>query len=208
MKLYYSPNACSLAIHVLLEEIGGPYELALVSTREGAQHRPEYVAINPKSKVPALDRGDGGPVLTELPAIAMWLGATNRATRLWPDGADAQARCLEMLDYIAGTVHPQAFTRQFRPGNFAADEADQPRVVEQGKQMANKYLALIDAQWRGGEWVLPGGYSVADAGLFYIEYWATRRCGLTLPPRLSAHLSRMLGRPAVQRALEQEGLAA
>ena len=208
MKLHYSPNACSMAIHVILEEIGAPYELALVSLREGAQHEAAYAAVNPTAKVPALDRGDGGPVLTELPAIAMWLGATNPGAKLWPGEADAQARCLEMLDYVAGTVHPQAFTRQFRPANFAADESDQPRVKEQGLRMAAKYLALIDAQWRGGDWVLPGGYSVADAALFYVEYWAARRSGLTLPPRLAAHLERMLARPAVRRALEQEGLAA
>ena len=208
MKLYYSPNACSMAIHVILEEIGAPYELALISTRAGAQNAPAYVAINPKSKVPSLDRGDGGPVLTELPAIAMWLGASNSGAKLWPEDLDAQARCLEALDYVAGTVHPQAFTRQFRAANFAADEADQPRVVAQGKAMAEKYLALLDGQWRGGQWVLPGGYSVADAALFYVEYWAVRRCDMTLPPRLAAHFDAMLARPAVQRALEQEGLAA
>ncbi len=145
MRLHYSPNACSLAIHVILEEIGAPYELALASSRDGTLHGPAYVALNPKSKVPALDRGDGGPVLTELPAIAMWLGATNPASALWPTDPEAQARCLEMLDYVTGTVHPQGFTRQFRPGNFAADAADHPRVAEQGRQMAAKYLALIDS---------------------------------------------------------------
>ncbi|HZH45475.1 MAG TPA: glutathione S-transferase N-terminal domain-containing protein, partial [Roseococcus sp.] len=76
MKLYYSPGACSVGIHVLLEEIGKPYEAALTSTREGAQFRPEFVAINPKSKVPTLVRDDGS-VLTEYPAIAFWLARTN-----------------------------------------------------------------------------------------------------------------------------------
>ncbi len=56
--------------------------------------------------------------------------------------------------------------------------------------------------------MLPGGYSVADAALFYVEWWAARRCGMTLPPRLAAHLDAMLARPAVRRALEGEGLAA
>ena len=74
MKLYYAPGACSLGIHVLLEEIGKPYEAAPVNLREGAQYKPDFVAINPKSKVPTLERDDGS-VLTEFPAIAYWLAA-------------------------------------------------------------------------------------------------------------------------------------
>ena len=93
MKLHYSPGACSIGIHVLLEEIGKPYETALTSTREGAQFRPDFVAINPKSKVPTLIRRDGS-VLTEYPAIAFWLARTNPEAKLLPDDPDAQARAL------------------------------------------------------------------------------------------------------------------
>ncbi|WP_237216368.1 glutathione S-transferase family protein [Falsiroseomonas oryziterrae] len=207
MKLYYSPGACSLGIHVVLEEIGKPYELALVALKEGAQHKPDYLAINPKSKVPALDRGDG-TVLTELPVIAFWLAKSNPEAGLIPTDFEGEVRCLEMLDYVSGTIHPQAFTRQFRASNFTPREEDQPKVVEQGKALAAKYFDTLEKTWKGGTWLLPSGYSVADAALFFVEYWATRRCGMTLPPRLDAHLKAMLARPAVQRALAQEGLAA
>src|SRR5690606_33902221 len=97
MKLYYSPGACSIGIHVLLEEIGKPYEAVLTNTREGAQFRPEYVAINPKSKVPTLVRDDGS-VLTEYPAIAFWLARTNPEAKLLPDDPESQARALEAID--------------------------------------------------------------------------------------------------------------
>lgn len=207
MKLYYSPGACSVGIHVILEEIGKPYELALVPLKEGGQHRPEYLAVNPKAKVPALQRDDGS-VLTEFPVIAWWLAKANPEAKLIPSDLEGEARCLEMLDYVCGTIHPQGFTRQFRAANFTPTEADQPKVVEQGKQLAAKYFETLDKSWKGGDWVLPSGYSVADAALFFVEYWATRRSGLTLPTRLQAHLDRMLARPAVRRALEQEGLAA
>ncbi len=208
MKLFYSPGACSLGIHVILEEIGKPYELSLVALKDGAQHKPDFVAVNPKSKVPALDRGDGGRVLTEFTAIAFWLGKANPAANLIPADLDGEARCVEMLDYAAGTIHPQGFTRQFRPANFTAREEDQPKVVEQGKALAAKYFDTLDKTWAGGTWALESGYSVADAALFYVEYWAARRSGMTLPPAPAAHLAAMLERPAVRRALEQEGLAA
>jgi glutathione S-transferase len=207
MKLYYSPGACSLGIHVILEELGKPYELSLVALKDGAQHKPEYVAINPKSKVPALDRGDGR-VLTEWPVIAAWLAKANPEARLMPTDLEGETRCTEMMDFICGTVHPQGFTRQFRPANFTTREEDQPKVVEQGKANAAKYFDTLEKTWRGGDYVLPTGYSVADAALFFVEYWAARRSGMTLPPHLDAHLKAMLARPAVQRALEQEGLPA
>jgi glutathione S-transferase len=206
VKLYYSPGACSVGIHVILEEIGKPYELSLVALKEGAQHKPEYLAVNPKSKVPALDRGDG-KVLTEFPVIAFWLAKSNPEAGLVPTEFEGEVRCLEMLDYICGTVHPQGFTRQFRAANFTSREEDIPKVVEQGKQLAARYFDTLEKTWTGGTWVLPSGFSVADAALFFVEYWATRRSGMTLPPRLDAHLKAMLARPAVQRALTQEGLA-
>ena len=76
MKLYYAPGACSIGIHVVLEEIGKPYDAEVVNLREGAQHKPDFTAVNPKSKVPTLKRDDGS-VQTEYPAIAYWLARTN-----------------------------------------------------------------------------------------------------------------------------------
>lgn len=205
--LYYSPGACSVGIHIILEEIGKPYELSLVNMKEGAQYKPDYVSVNPKSKVPALRREDGS-ILTEFPVIATWLAKTNPDASLIPTDLEGEIRTQEALAYFTGTIHPYGFTRQFRPGNFTPSEADIPKVVETGKAAADKYFSLVDTHWNEGDWVLPSGYSVADAALFFVEYWAARRSGMTLPPRLAGHLQRMLARPAVKRALEQEGLAA
>jgi glutathione S-transferase len=207
VKLYFSPGACSVGIHVILEEIGKPYELAPVALKDGAQYKPEFMAVNPKSKVPALDRGDG-KALTEWPVIAYWLAKSNPEAGLIPSDFEGEVRCLEMMDYVCGTIHPQGFTRQFRPANFTPSEADIPKVVEQGKTLAGKYFDTLEKTWSGGTWLLPSGYSIADAALFFVEYWAARRSGMTLPPRLDAHLKAMLARPAVQRTLAQEGLAA
>jgi glutathione S-transferase len=208
MKLYYAPGACSVGIHIILEEIGKPYELSLVALKEQAQTKPEYMAVNPKSKVPALDLGDGSRALTEFPAIAMYLGAANPEAGLLPKDPLGQARALEALDYITGTVHPHAFTRQFRPNVYSLREEDYPKVVEQAQANAAKFFGLVEKIWAGDTWILPQGYSVADAALFFVEYWHARRVGQALPPKLDAHLKAMLARPAVKRALEQEGLAA
>lgn len=206
MKLHYSPGACSLGIHVLLEEIGQPFEAVRSPIKEGALQTPEFKALNPKGKVPTLVRDDGS-VLTQYTAIAFWLAASNPAAGLLPADAEGQARAIEAMDFVTGTIHPQGFSRLFNQARFAPSEADHPKVKEQGAALAAKGFADMDATWKGAEWVLPSGYSVADPALFFVEFWAVKRMGMTLPPRLQAHFERMLARPAVQRAMATEGLA-
>ncbi|MDB5416111.1 MAG: glutathione S-transferase [Rubritepida sp.] len=203
MKLFYSPGACSIGINVIMEELGTPFEAQHVSTRDGSNRKPEYLAINPKGKIPALLRDDG-TVLTEFPVIAWWLAKSNPAAGLIPADLDGETRCLEWMDYLCGTVHPQGFTRQFRAANFASDTADEARVIAQGKALAEGYLALIESKLAGDPWLLTSGYSVADAALFFIENWASGRAGMTLPRKLAAHKEAMLARPAVQRTMARE----
>ncbi|MBO0710683.1 MAG: glutathione S-transferase family protein [Acetobacteraceae bacterium] len=203
MKLLYAPGACSLGIHVLLEDIGKPYETEAVNLREGAQFKPAFTAVNAKSKVPTLVRDDGS-VLTEFPAIAYWLARTNPAHKLLPDGFEEQTRVLEALDYVVATVHMQGFSRLFRPSAYSPTSSDEDAVKARGKEIVEKGFALLDKQLAGKQYVA-GGYSIADAALFYVEFWAGR-VGITLPPNLAAHLERMKSRPAVQKALAAEGL--
>jgi glutathione S-transferase len=205
-KLYYAPGACSIGIHVLLEEIGKPYEAALLNTREGAQFKPEFLAVNPKSKVPTLVRDDGS-VLTEFPAIAFWLARTNPEAKLLPEDVDSQARVLEAMDYVVATMHMQGFGRMFRPSNFAPSEADHEAVKARGREIFEKGLAVMDTALAGRDYVA-GSFSVADAALFYVEFWAAARMGMELPANCAAHYARMKARPAVQRTLEQEGFPA
>jgi glutathione S-transferase len=206
VKLHYSPGACSVGIHVILEEIGKPYETVLTNTREGAQFKPEFVAINPKSKVPTLIRDDGS-VLTEYPAIAFWLARTNPQAKLLPDDPDGQARALEFIDYCVATMHMQGFSRIFRPANFSANEADHPAVQAKGEETFSKGLALMDKALEGKEYLL-GRFSIADTALFYVCFWWAFRLKKPLPKNVAAHYERMKARPAVQRTLQAEGLAA
>ena len=204
MKLLYSPGACSLGIHLLLEEIGKPYDTELVNLREGAQYQPPFTTINPKSKVPTLVRDDGS-VLTEFPAIAYWLARTNPQAKLLPGDADSQARALEAMDYVVATMHMQGFTRIFRPGNFSPNAADEEAVKARGKEIFEKGLAIMDRSLAGKDYVA-GPFSIADAALFYVEFWGAARLKMALPANCAAHYQRMLARPAVQRMMQQEGL--
>jgi glutathione S-transferase len=204
MKFYYAPGACSIGIHVVLEELGKPYEGVAVNLREGAQFQPTFTAVNPKSKVPVLVRDDG-QVQTEYPAIAYWLARTNPYSNLLPDNLDLQARVLELIDYCVATIHMQGFSRLFRASNFTPNPADEDAVKARGKEIVQKGFATLDKALQGKEYAV-GPYSIADSALFYVEFWASR-LGITLPPACAAHLERMKARPAVQRVLQQEGLA-
>lgn len=204
MKLFYAPGACSIGIHVLLEEIGKPYDAEVVNLREGAQFKPDFTAVNPKSKVPALARDDGS-VQTEYPAIAYWLARTNPFSNLLPDDIDQQARALELIDYAVATIHMQGFGRLFRPSNFSPNPGDEDAVKARGKELVEKGFATLDKALAGKDYAL-GAFSIADSAIFYVEFWS-KRVGIALPPNCAAHLERMLARPAVQRVLKQEGLA-
>jgi glutathione S-transferase len=204
MKLFYAPGACSIGIHVLLEEIGKPYEGVAVNLREGAHFKPDFTAVNPKSKVPTVV-DDEGTVRTEFPAIAYWLARTNPYANLLPDNIDLQARVLELMDYCVATIHMQGFARIFRAPNFSPSASDEPAVKARGTEIAEKGFATLNAALEGKDYAV-GPFSIADSALFYVEYWAGR-VGIALPPNCAAHLARMLARPAVQRTLKAEGLA-
>lgn len=206
MKLYYAPGACSIGIHALLEEIGKPYETVRLDMRAGDTQKPPFITINPKGKVPTLQRDDG-LVITEYPVIAHYLAKAHPAAGLLPPTEDAELVAEQAVDYCVATVHMQGFSRLFRPGNFTPNEADHDAVKARGRELIEKGFSIMDTALEGKQWVA-GEYSYADSALFYVEFWGAKRMHMQLPPNLAAHLERMLARPAVQRMLEQEGLQA
>lgn len=205
MKLYYSPGACSLGIRVILEEIGKPYESELINLREGAQLTPAFKAINPKGKVPAVALDDG-KILTEWLAIAGYLAATNPEKTLVPEDKLEWARATEHTVFINSTMHGQGFTRIFRPEKFSPDPEQKAAVQATGRQIFAEGFALMDQALGDKEWLI-GHFSIADAALFYVSFWAAGRKTLELPPRVASHYARMKARPAVARAMAAEGLA-
>ena len=205
MKLFYLKGACSIGIHVVLEEIGKPFEAVKLDVREIPADRATLDAVNPKGKVPTLVRDDGS-VVTEYPVIAAWLAETNPEAGLMPTDREAALRVAEAMDFCVATIHMQGFSRLLRPANFAPSEADHEAVKARGRELVDKGFAVMAATLGDKDWIA-GSYSVADTALFYVEYWGAKRLGMTLPPPLAAHLDRMLARPAVQRMMAAEGLA-
>jgi glutathione S-transferase len=167
MRLYYSPGSCALGIHVLLEELAAPFELKRLNFAEREQYGEAYLAINPKSKVPTLERDDGS-VLTEYQAISTYLALTHSERQLIPTDIERQARMIEAMDYVVGTIHGQGFRLVFRPMDYAPGEADQDTIKARGMEKANRGLALIDKDLAGKNWIV-GDFSLADPSLFYVS---------------------------------------
>jgi glutathione S-transferase len=104
-------------------------------------------------------------------------------------------------------VHMQGFSRMLRPGNFAPSETDHDAVKARGREVFEGGLKTLDKALAGKDWIA-GEFSVADAALFYVEFWAVERMKMELPANCAAHYARMKARPAVQRVLADEGYAA
>ena len=95
-RLYYSPGACSMAAHIVLEELDVDFELERIAVAERATQQPSYLAINPKARVPALGIPGEARVLTELAAILTYLARQHPDGRLLPASAINEARCLRL----------------------------------------------------------------------------------------------------------------
>lgn len=203
IKLYYSPGACSLADHIVLEWIGKPYEAVRVSREE--RRAPAYLAINPAGAVPALE--DDGWVLTQNAAILNYLADTHPEAGLGGDGTPrGRAEVNKWLAVSNSDIHPS-----FHPLFGATAWLHDPELVEKSKDVARTKLRglfeRMDAQLAGRDW-LAGARSIADPYLFVVLRWAKAMdVDLSGLGNLERFFTAMLADPGVRRALEQEGLA-
>ncbi len=207
MKLYWGPHTCALGIQILLEEVGRPYEAEQIDVAGGATHTPAFLRINSKGKVPTLIRDDGS-VLTEFGAIATWLARTNTQKALIPDDPDSEARMIEVLEYVEGTVHGQGFSRIFAPARYAPpgqanDEnaTAHAAIKKQGKEIVEQGFALLDEPLGQRPFAAGARFSIADAALFYVERWAST-LHIKLPSNIAAHYERVRRRPSVTKVLK------
>jgi glutathione S-transferase len=200
MKLYYAPAACSLSPHIVLLESGLPFDTVRVSTKS---HKTadggDFYAINDKGYVPVLELDDGQR-LTEGPAIVQWIADQVPDRYLAPpNGTLARTRLQEWLNFITSELH-KGFGPLFNPAYDAAAKAVATEALK-------NRLSWTDARLAGREFLLEGGFSVADAYLFTVLGWGGY-VGLNLAdwPNLAAYHARIGARPAVQAALKAEGL--
>lgn len=202
MKFYMTPGSCSTGIHILLEEIGLVFEAHVVNLQAGDQDRPEYRAINPKGTIPSLVLDDGS-ALTDWQAIAWWLAKQHPRRKLLPESLAGEIRVLEAMNYAVNTLHGQGFTRIFTTERYCANPAEHAAIREQGREIIEQGFALFERQLAGLKFVADS-FSIADAALFYVEFWAVKS-GIALPPHCQAHYQSLLSRPAVRQVLAEEG---
>ncbi|MCB8823417.1 glutathione S-transferase family protein [Microvirga rosea] len=205
LKLFYSPGAVSLAAHIALEEARAAYELIRIDFKSQQQKSADYLAINPQGRVPTLVTEDGA--LTETPAILLYIARRFADAHLAPADPWRFARMVSVISYVASTVHVDNahLNRGYRWADSSAAIAEMRRKAPD--VMASD-LRLLEDQMGQGPWILGDQYTVADAHLFVMTWWAEPD-GVPLSrfPNLRAHLDRMQEREAVQRTFMQEGLS-
>ena len=203
--LYYFPGNASLLPHMMLREIGAPFELRLVDRAHNAQNSPEYLKLNPNGRIPVLI--DGDLVLYETAAIALHLCDRHPESRLAPPPGSAE-RPLFYRWLVHLTNTPQAEYRSwFYPHEFVTDESAAATVKASAERRLNLIFDRIADGLGSGPWLLGERFSAVDLYLFMLIRWGR---AMPRPPRalapLGALAERVLARPAVQAALEAEGL--
>lgn len=202
--LYYSPGSCSLAPHIVLNEVGTAHELKKFSTADGGNRSAEYRAINPKALIPALHID--GFLLTENPAILAYLGRRFPHAGLFPvDGGESEARCLEMLAWSSNTIHV-AYALIRRPERFLSGQDHLASVVRHGHATFRKCFSEIDAHLAKRRFAAGDTYTVVDP--FWLVFY---RWGARLEydmesdyPRFTDYARRLWERSAVQLTFRQE----
>ena len=212
LQLHYFPGNASLAPHILLEEIGAPFELLLVDRTQSAQKSPAYLALNPNGLIPVLTVAGNDLVLYEAAAICLHLCDTHAGVHLAPlVGSVQRAHFYKWLMWLTNTLQ-SALIQYFYPERSmnAGNTAGAAELKTNIERRVGELLDLLDAEFarHGGLWLLRSDYSAVDA-------YAMMRCrwtrGFAHPARDRAHLApwlaRVLDRPAVQRALATERTA-
>ena len=203
LKLYYARGTCALASQIALEEAGAHFETVRLDFRTDDQRKPEYLAINPKGRVPALvtDRG----VLTETPAILVFIAQSFPAAKLAPlDDPFAFAQVQAFNSYLCSTVHV-AHAHGPRGTRWADDPAALEELKRKVPQTVGECFALIEREMFQGPWVMGDAYSICDPYLFTLASWM-KGDGVDPArfPAIQDHSRRMAERPAVKRALAEE----
>jgi glutathione S-transferase len=206
--LYFGPGACSMAPHIVLNEIGVDYQPNKLNLAEKQQYTPEYLAINPKGRVPVLKID--GFTLTEVPALLTYLGQRFPQAGLLPNGGKAMGRVFEWLAYCSSTVHP-AYAHLRRPERYADDTAVHPSLQAKGEATFMDCIGYIDRKLEGQQYAAGDTYTIADAYLLVFFGWANsmKKCDMNKTyPNYAAWARRVLQRPAVKKVIEMEGTQA
>jgi len=203
LKLYYAADTCSLATHIVLEEAGADYSTVRIDFATGQQRSPDYLAVNPKGRVPALvtDRG----ILTETPAMLVFVAQSFPAARLAPvDDAFAFAEVQAFNSYLCSTLHV-AHAHRMRGHRWADDEAAIAAMQRKVPQSVGACYELIERDLLKGPWVMGEHYTICDPYLFTLAQWLEQDgVDYNRIPRVADHRRRVSERAAVRKAIAEE----
>jgi len=211
IELHYFPSNASMTPHLLLEEIGVPFELKLVDRANNAHKSPAYLKLNPNGLIPVLV--DGDLVLYETAAIVLHLVDTHPAAGLAPAvGTAERAQFYKWLIWLSSSLQSQMpiyfYTDRYVAAGNTAGAAEVKAATE---QRIEGLIDQIDAQLasHGGPWLLGDRFSAVDPYAFMLCRWTrmAKRPARTLP-HVGPFLQRVLARPATQRVIATEGLSA
>ena len=196
---YYAPGTCALAVRIALEEAQLPYTLERLDFASAQQRSPEYLAINPQGRVPALVTQEG--VITETPALLAYVAQICPQAQLAPATPFGFARMQELNSYLASTVHV-AHAHRLRGNRWADDPAAIAAMQRKVSANMRDCFAYLEMQYLQGPWVLGEQFTVSDAYLFTVSTWLKNDdVDIAQFPKVQAHQQRMLARPSVQRAM-------
>lgn len=202
LTLFYCPYACSMASHVALEEAGATFATKKVNIFTGEHFKPEYLAINPRAKVPAL-RLDDGRILLETTAILRWVSDTYPDNKLLGGDAVDQAQTIATCAWLSSTVHP-SFAQFVHPERFVAEEGH-VALKAHAKKRYWAYLREIDGLLADRPWMMGDEFTLADPYTLVFYPWGRE---LDLPigdlTNIAAMKNRLIERPAARRVLERE----
>jgi glutathione S-transferase len=202
-KLYYAPGTCALASHIALAEAGATYTTVKLDFKANQQNSPEYLAINPKGRVPSLvtDRG----ILTETPAMLAFIAQSFPKAKLAPfEDAYTFAQVQSFNSYLCSTVHINHAHRMRGP-RWATEESSFADMKRKVPQTVGASFALIERDMLRGPWVMGDTYTICDPYLFTLAGWLEGdSVDISTLPKVADHRKRMEQRPAVQKALAEE----
>ena len=202
LKLFYARSTCALATHIALVEAGAAYELVRLSFAAEDQRKPDYLAINPKGRVPALVTEEG--VLTETPALLAYVAQRFPAAGLAPlDDPFAFARVQAFNSYLCSTLHV-AHAHRMRGYRWADEPEAIAAMQRKVPDSVGQCFATVEREL-AGPWVMGDRYTICDPYLFALAQWMEAD-GVDTGrfPKVIAHRVRCADRPAVRQALAEE----
>lgn len=209
IQLYTLATPNGVKVSIALEELGLPYEAHRVDIMAGDQFTPEFISVNPNSKIPAIidPDGPGGKPITLFESGAILTYLAEKTGKLLPTDPAGRYECLQWVFFQVGGVGPMFGQFGFF-SRYGGKEIEDPRPRERYQKETQRLLGVLDKRLDGREWIMGDTYTIADIMTFPwvrgldVHYEATETLGLKDFPNVMAWLQRCVARPASERGLQ------